>query len=378
MIRRLRLVLPRGDVLAVLVIFHLMGVALDLFWFRQFQEHSEVAIRLLKISMVFATIGQAAFRVFAFHPFFDGEYKQWLERTPWRWPRPLPAGPVGLVWEDAVIVGALTGLAWYETGLSPLVLPTVYLSVRAAFLAAVSSETCVPLAGWLMAYGLGGIVWAVSRPDVMVGLTLAVTLVGEVGLRQALRRFPWDRESPRIAKALSIDTSKAATLGWPYDRLGPRIATPSFGGRGKILLALLLGWLAFTFSSAIPMPEERTQILAFVSCLVIVCFSCVRLAVYAAGHASPLDLWGRFRLGRWIIPGHDQVFVGPVLVVFAGMSVPFTVHDLGASWPLAMSITISVVALLGLLTGPDQRRWRLTGRVRITPPLPSQQYVRVG
>ena len=54
-----------------------------------------------------ASIQHGLSRVFGFHPIWHGDYLNWLKMTPWTSRKPLPWGPVELIWEDGIIVGAL-------------------------------------------------------------------------------------------------------------------------------------------------------------------------------------------------------------------------------------------------------------------------------
>ena len=54
-----------------------------------------------------ASVLHGTIRVFAIHPIWNEGYQGWLESTPWFSRKPLPLGPVELVWEDGLILGPL-------------------------------------------------------------------------------------------------------------------------------------------------------------------------------------------------------------------------------------------------------------------------------
>jgi hypothetical protein len=92
-----------------------------------------------------------------------------------------------------------------------------------------------------------------------------------------------------------------------------------------------------------------------------------------------MTLWGRFRTLRWIIPGYDQVFVAPICTLFAG---PTSLGlFLACKLPLEVCLPMAtgVIVLVGLITPPRLRHWRLIGQHRIVH-IPSQAkaFVKVG
>src|SRR6266487_2602254 len=56
----------------------------------------------------------ALYRLWRFHPACNQPYAAWLKLSPWTADKPLPLGPIHLVWQDAVVVGALTALATWH------------------------------------------------------------------------------------------------------------------------------------------------------------------------------------------------------------------------------------------------------------------------
>src|SRR4051794_3175520 len=49
-----------------------------------------------------------AYRALKFHPVVHSKYRQWLELSPWTNRLPLPLGPVMFVWQDALLIAAVS------------------------------------------------------------------------------------------------------------------------------------------------------------------------------------------------------------------------------------------------------------------------------
>jgi hypothetical protein len=105
MIRRfrrwLRVVLPI-DQLAYIVLAVLLALT-SVRLIRDRGPDDELAI--WQIYVVYgSTILYAAFRAIYFHPVENRRYGNWLADSPWKYPQPLPLGPLQLVWQDALLI----------------------------------------------------------------------------------------------------------------------------------------------------------------------------------------------------------------------------------------------------------------------------------
>jgi hypothetical protein len=86
-----------------------------------------------------------------------------------------------------------------------------------------------------------------------------------------------------------------------------------------------------------------------------------------SGHASPINIWGRIRTGRWIIPGYDKIFLSPLVVgFFLALSACLAIFS-----PQAVALNSGITAMLSVFftiyLSPDLNEWRLTGHHRISP-----------
>ena len=118
---------------------------------------------------------------------------------------------------------------------------------------------------------------------------------------------------------------------------------------------MLGGWAAATIaevctlsSTAQQHPEDfvsGTWMALWVFCFIL---SLGRWACYVGDRPSPLGLWARLRLGRWIIPGHDYVYLAPLAALAIGAAMPRALFGLGASAPLTAFITVTGAILMAL------------------------------
>ena len=123
MIRRLRLVLPPAGILLTYALVYTIfeGLVLAMEWrlgapIRGMAGRPGVLLPLLAAALY------GGFRVIAFHPVYRPKYRAWLESTPWTSGKPLPVGPVSLVWEDGVVLSLLCLLHLVQPELDPILL----------------------------------------------------------------------------------------------------------------------------------------------------------------------------------------------------------------------------------------------------------------
>jgi hypothetical protein len=374
MIRRLLVILPPPALLLALAIaYTLMELP---FWFVRLRWGVQAAgtSRPALVVVVCSALAYGVYRVAAFHPFFRPDYRAWLERTPWTSRKPLPVGPVAWVPEDLLILGVfavLTSISEHPHA-DPVVVATLPLMSYAAVLTVTLFATGTWAFGYAQAFALGLAVWLGPNRWAFLAAAIGVNLIGLVGLQRSLARFPWALERQEelwesFREALGekrIDWQYRC--GWPYDRLLRDPAEPlRIGPLDALLVSMLAGWWLFALTSLIPDPRDRDFLRIMVVLVGTGGFSAFRLLLYCAGYASPISLWGRIVTFRWIVPGYDRVFAGPVCTFLTGILgiVAFQAWKLpgDAALPACFALTMFVA----LSSRPSLRRWRLTGQHRM-------------
>jgi hypothetical protein len=324
----------------------------------------------------------ALFRLGRFHPAFNSSYAAWLKSTPWSSARPLPLGPIHPVWQDGVVLGALAAVgAWHTSNgwqLPLIVFGFTYLIGLLLLLAFTQTWFPCLLLGFLWPCPLLPAMDGLPR----LGIFAAIILVTWFGLRKSLQAFPWERTSsdnppavpPGRAKsvlevqvqipALSRASVQASNVGWPFQSLSPKPGKVPISISTSAAVGALSGWWIYCLMAGpqMPLPPEALLLIAGMAAL-------IRLAIYCSGLGPSFNLWSRLASGQIIIPGFDQVFVTPVLVVALAIAGGILIRHSGA-W--SSETTAALVALLNfvLLSGrPTMRQWLLTGQHRYRFPV---------
>jgi hypothetical protein len=319
----------------------------------------------------------AAFRLWRFHPACNPGYAAWLRLSPWTAAKPLPLGPVCLVWQDAVVMGVLTVIAYGHAHVDPALPVTVFGFVYLGGLTFLLAFT----RRWWHCLALGFLWPALMLPSVAgtpgFALIAAIIVVVWHGHAQSLKTFPWafvkDTTRPagsvlqlEIRLEVMNGTSPAGApynLGWPFLALSPKIRPRSISNRSNLALSTLLGWWSYCViesSKMNPVPE----LILFLAILAAI----FRLVIYGSGVAPPFNLWGRFASGRIIVPGFDKVFLTPLAAVLAAILGVIIIKRSGPSYPVAESCAIAAICYVLFGGGPTLRKWMLTGHHRLRPP----------
>ncbi len=383
MFRWLRVVLPS---LGWLILFAgVYGGYLGLLFFLEWRVGQRAPEEVRKMTLGALGLGAfayASWRVHAFHPLSRPGYRSWLAATPWTSRQRLPLGPVHLVLQDVVLVGLVMLTGWYCQDRFVVYLPQLFLTFYLVFLGGTMFLTGAGAWGYAVYFGLGLILWFWHGPLVSVSVALAVYLLAYRGLRRSLAQFPWERELNREwgSRLPSMETSSERAnpdfLGWPFGLLAPRqpgwqLQVPL---HHALLISMLVGWLTFTAAPLLPQP----QMVLFLWLWIVGCGPAIRLAVYCTNYRPPISFWGRLVTGRWIIPGYDQVLVGPLLALVWGFALGPICAALGLDLILSLSLSIALGLFLCLGLGPSLRVWRLTGKHRIVEGGQRPGTVRVG
>jgi hypothetical protein len=391
MIRRLTrwfaLVLPPLWALLAFALIYL-GMTGVLAWFFWQLRRSDPTAAILSADLFvprdviigFGLVTYGVFRVTAFHPVFLPTYRRWLEQIPWTYHRDLPGGPIHLVAQDGLLVIAAILLSYGSPRMQFLAVPLF----AAAYLIALGTTFWATGPRWptyVVGFGLGLIVLLKGQPAAMLVVSGVLYGLAYVGLRQALKRFPWEIpqawEHFPLRLQASRDERRQSTLGWPFDLLQPKPPTLAISRLDGLLLSLLGGWWTIVLASLPSAPNDRLE--ASVVPLLLVTPACVliRAGLYCWTHWPPISLLGRIRTLRWIIPGYDKVFLAPLCTLLVGPGLVAVLARFGV--PLNYSAPIAVAAMLFVTfnMGPTLCNWRLTGYSRITPLLNrnSQEFV---
>ena len=323
----------------------------------------------------------AAFRLWRFHPACNPAYVAWLRSSPWKTGRPLPLGPVHLVWQDAAVVGVLTAIAAWHAHMDPAlpvgVFGFVYLTGMTLLLAFTRTWTACLVLGFLwpapMLPGMDGL------PT--IGLITALVVVIWLGHRKSLRAFPWhllaNSNRPvgptgdsvlhteiRIAGLSGTPAADApSNVGWPYLALSPKVQCHSISIATGFFISVLAGWWAYCAIARFQIEPVPGLILFFA-----VVAAVVRLAIYCSGMAPPFNVWGRTVSGRLVVPGFDKVFLTPLAVVLLAIAGGMIIRRSGAGYPLAESGVIAALGFVLFSGGPNLRKWSLTGQHRYRLP----------
>ncbi|MCA9027409.1 MAG: hypothetical protein KDA86_19520 [Planctomycetaceae bacterium] len=304
------------------------------------------------------------------NPLLDREYRRWLQTTPWRWPLPLPLGPMHLVWQDAVLIGLLTLQIFWHTQRWDwaLAIPAVMLSVRAAWM---GLYLLIGRSSWiahLISFGIASAIAVHHVPVVSLTILAAVAVLSEVGVRVILKEFPlWHVSTGELLA--SIRTTIAELPPTTEAESTPRrqrwsvLRSGWFSRRTALLTSLHVGYWLFALGTLADKPAdlEARKMAAFWLCLVAGGIACVRLLFYVNGRLPPLTFAGRWAQRRWIIPGYDQIFVGPFMTLFVAGLGTIVIQSFDIRLGILLPLTAGLTCLTVLAIGPDIDEFELTG-----------------
>jgi hypothetical protein len=373
-----RSILPPGWVLFLFALLYVLAdgvmLAAAVFFEHRFSFHMYVP--WLSQYVLLLGCGLLGFyRIVAIHPVFQAEYRHWLEASAWSARKPLPAGPVHLVWQDVVVLLLIGTLALRYPHFPPTEFIIVFLFtylIGAAIVLALLRAWVLPYA---VAFGMGGVVLVPHKPLAVCAIFLVLYVIAWIELRRTLRDFPWNlgRWEAFLRSGSMKNQQRQRLLGWPFQSLSPEKTAPSMPLHHALLISLLAGWWVRVHFLVDSVPDDAEM----PYWMVLVIGSFCRVVIYCSGYLPPLNLAGRVFRMRWIIPGYDKIFLAPAIVLSVGYILPRVLlrngWEASAVYPLGMVI----ILLLLFLLGPNLRAWRLTGSHRIYPLMPKQEFVRI-
>jgi hypothetical protein len=381
----MRLVMPPAAAIVSFMAIYLLLEGAVLYFESRIGMRIPLQPRPGVVILSIAAVAHAAFRVLACHPFYRARYREWLETTPWSVQKPLPLGPVHLVWQDLVVFLAIGILASFQIDLRPVQLLMRFLLFYLGLLSLTFPRTGQRVIGYVMAFGLGLVVRLWHTPALGLEAALLLYPVAYLGLRRSLGAFrQWNSdvlESLRRREPDFLRPERALDwVGWPYDKLSPRVPCgPVLPRLDAVCVSILAGWWFYALASLETDPQERSKAMLILYFFVLGIAMVARFVAYAQGYAPPINLWGRLVTFRWLIPGYDQAFVGLCCSFVSSSLAPAVLQSCGLPMDAAMPISFALALLLLTSIGPRLDVWRLTGEHRIVPGLQSKgEFVQVG
>jgi hypothetical protein len=294
----------------------------------------------------------------------------WLRSSPWTATKPLPLGPVHVVWQDTVVLGVLAAVAKWHARANPalpvIVFGFIYLVGFTLLLAYTRRRTHCALLGFLWPAFMLPIV----KGRIAILLVLAIIAVIWHGHWTSLRAFPWDfLQSSDLRSGKSVWHTevrvfrRSSDAGWPFVALSANPSTISISRSTSLVLSLLLGWWLYCLFLATDAEASPMIILPWA-----IFGALLRVAVYCIGISPPFTLWGRIASGRIIVPRFDQILLTPLSVVLLAISGAALIRRFSFYPAVTVSLFASVLVFVLLSGGPTLRRWALTGQYRLRPP----------
>jgi hypothetical protein len=366
-LRQMRLVLPPNWIIAAWVACWWSAEAFRWYlpWRYGLAEELDAATQIRDVCLLMASGWYGLCRAYGKHPYFNSDYRHWLELTPWTVAKPLPLGPLQLAWQDAIVLGLLA-LAMYDPIWSRSQLVTAWLLGYGLLIA----NSLWTLGFWRHGCGVLFLLGLMIRLQPWLWPWMAATgvllAVLHHGIDRMLARFPWDPDRlgllSRYQPGLRTQRSEEP-LGWPHAVLGPgALKNLRISYRDGVAVSLLTGWWLYAVTANAP-PQERAG--ANVPIILGGVLGCVgfRLLRYLMQHRPSQSRWGMLCNGRVIAPGFDIVFVAPLLTVIAPLIVitvmrPF--GDIALAGPVG-PVAVSAAMLVALNAGPSYADWALTG-----------------
>lgn len=321
---------------------------------------------------VVAAVG--AQRAYLFHPLFHQGYRKWLALTPWTGRVALPVGPVHLVPQDGLWL-AIALVLWHDPQISRLYLPVVYLLFYLVVLCISCVATGVASVGWLSAFGLGEVLRQWYTPQAALSVEFWLYLIGWIGLRRSLARFPWKLpwywDMPSMQAV--AEEQKQRMLGFPLDQLHGRPGEEQSSLMQRTLLGVWIGWMVYTACSLATIPPMTLTFMGMALTMITIASLGARTFGYWLDYRPPISFWGRFRTMKWVIPRYDHILIPPALIFLVACFMPPVLAGWHLPLELALPITTSLVALMAFNMPPSLERWRLTGFHRIVPGTTNKQ-----
>lgn len=357
-----RQVLPPLGITVILFVLYLLSYLPDLYFIRLGFPVPKETGRIRMPFLIFASTLYGYYRVRAFHPFYSRKYREWLCLTPWSIEKPLPKGPVHLIWADLITLIPLTILAYSNYSIYTLVPVIVFVCVYLVL-------TCITFVAEQASFAVLCLflapfaIYPFANQNIAVLVLIVLYIICWVGLRQFLRGFPWNTKywKADMVKELREQAIRQRVIGWPFKYLNV-YETFEISISGAFMLSLLLTWWVHVIRWALGSPPISVGLFVFL----VIHIAFYRAGIYVGIYRPPISLLGRFFTGRLVIPRYDKIYVAPICVLLSGTVLPFGLHHLGLGKVWNLELCFFLVVFLALSLPPSLREWRLTGAYRIS------------
>jgi hypothetical protein len=327
-----------------------------------------------RLYLIVGSIMLGIYRAAAFHPYFLPSYLRWLKLTPWTVNKPLPLGPVELIPEDSLWVGLIILLGASHSQPRSIELLNIFLFSHVLVLIVTFWRTGGIGFGYIAVMLLGFMPLLWTRPWLNFVLLTGIYLFVHEGLWRALKRFPWETEGILVDLGMIKTTETHPPCGWFFDRFHRDITTAKGISRLDAFLGCMLGsWWLFVLASLFPDPTARFAVPFLCTVGAMTFCPLYRLLIYCQGCRWPISVWGRIGTFRLVIPGYDQILVGPVCSLLPGPMALLFYLNYPIPGEICFSVSAGLTVLVALITPPWLRRWRLTGQHRLAPTFAEMQ-----
>ncbi len=362
----------RGTVLlAALVYAGVSGLIPVLKFLRLVSSQDRLEVYPVMILMGIAVL-YGIVRITAFHPFCRPDYLAWLETTPWRFPLPLPLGPIQLVAVDVLLLCVIAAIAAFHLHLSPRIFLIGFGWSYLACLAHSLHRSGQHAAAYVLGVGLAAC-FLLENSVWIACLLVALYPLAYLALQSSLRNFPWPKTEPADSPNHTAWHPSPSPLQAPVNV------------RQVILACLLWGWwlycgirfcwyLYFLTLNIPNLLKSRVEYALTQSVLhkhylwlgaFGVCCAGYRLFRYCANRWPPISVFGRIATGRLIIPNYDRVLIAPLCSLLICFFLPRILFDAGFPLEIVASATVTLALLSIRSIGPTLQDWELTGGYRL-------------
>ncbi|MBL7214776.1 MAG: hypothetical protein ISS71_03750 [Phycisphaerae bacterium] len=308
-------------------------------------------------------------RIFRFHPAFNKKYLIQLTLSPWKVGKALPRGPVNLFWADAIIVTFFMVLTFIFPVHHWPILLIIFL---AAYNLGLLASFCITrqiefISTYVLLAPL--IVYPHLNFYIALMVLISLTSIGLWGVHCYFKQFPWNTPwwNKNQVDELKQQAITQRVIQWPFRELNITNIF-SAGVETGVILAILFFMYAHTINWLV-YNMENERITAFIYAIPIIFLPIFRFTSYAIKYRPPISFLGRFRTGRLIIPGYDKVYIGPIVILLAGIFMPFLLKILAIPNHITYELSASICIFLAFACPPNFEKWHYTGHHRILKPL---------